>query len=176
MSFQYREPGKVVKDILIAQLGLSQSQVMFSNEKWNIPTVGPLVIVSYLGPSKTINSTDTWVDDGAGGLKEVQTVTSFDTIEIQILGYKTPSIRAFRTLIPMAFNSLFAQAQAELWNMSIALNPGPMQDTSYVEGTEMITRYTTTIQATSINENTQPVPDIYTDFSKAIPPKLVVNA
>lgn len=173
-TFNYREPIKVVRDILVSQLGLTESQVVFSNEKWNIPTVGPLVVLSYL-TSVTLNSTDTWVDQGAG-LQEVQTVTLFDTIQVQVLGFKTPTIRALRTLIPMAFNSLLAQGQCELWNMSIAVNPGPMQDTSYLEGTEMITRYTVPINVTSINQKLQTVPDIYTDFSKAIPPQVVVNA
>jgi hypothetical protein len=176
MSFTYLEPGRVVGSIIQNQLGLTGSQIMFTNEKWFLPTVGPAVFVSYLGPSRTIASTDICVPDGFGGLMEVQTVTSFDVIQIQILGYETASIRGYRTMIPAAFNSIYAQSIQEQYTMSISINPGPMIDASYLDSTAMVTRYITTVQATSINQFVPPPPQIYTDFSKAIPPQVLVNA
>eukprot|EP00697_Spironema_sp_BW2_P003324 gnl/Spiro4/14448_TR7782_c0_g1_i1.p3 gnl/Spiro4/14448_TR7782_c0_g1~~gnl/Spiro4/14448_TR7782_c0_g1_i1.p3 ORF type:complete len:177 (-),score=0.01 gnl/Spiro4/14448_TR7782_c0_g1_i1:615-1145(-) len=169
----YQDPALTIQQILMAQLGLSNTQVMYTNEKWNIPTVGPLVLVSYLGPSKVICTTDSTIPT-ENGLTELQTVTVLDTIEVQVFGYNTAQIRSLRNQIQVAFNSLNSQALQEKWQIQIARNPGTMTEASYLEGTSMVTRYITTVQVTSINQFTPPVPDYYDIFT--IPPPVTVNA
>lgn len=78
--------------------------------------------------------------------------------------------------IEFSINSLLSEAQQEMWQMNIAKFPGPFLDTSFIEETAMINCFTTTLKTTSVNQKMLPVVDYYTDFSKAVPPQLVVNA
>jgi hypothetical protein len=52
--------------------------------------------------------------------------------------------------IAMALGSFYSQQQQELYNMQIARHPAPFVDTSFLEETEMITRYTTSVKTTSL--------------------------
>lgn len=173
-AFVYREPGKIVADILQSEMGLAEGQVMFTNQKYFIPTDGLLIVVSYVGPSKAIANVNEWIDDGFNGLNEIQSVTMAHLIQIDIMAYgNEPRVR--KEEIAMALHSLFSQSQQEKFNMNIARQPGAFMDTSFLEATEIVTRYSTTIITTSLNVKQKAVSDIYTDFSRAVPPLLTVN-
>lgn len=173
--FVYREPAKIVQDILQSELSLSDGQVMFTNQKYLIPTNGLFIVVSYIGPSKVMSCADEWVDDGFGGLTEIQSVVLFHTLQIDIMSYDD-SARVRKEEIAMALRSLFSESQQELYCMQIARQPGAFTDTSFLEDTKMMTRYTTTVATSSVNRKQKPVGDFYTDFTRAVPPKVVVNA
>lgn len=162
-TFVYREPGKIVADIIQSEMELTDGQVMFTNQKIFIPTDGIFVNVSYVGPAKVIASQNEAIDDGADGLLEVQSITMLHMIQIDILGFGN-EIRTRKEEIVMALRSLFSQTQQDTYQMQIARQPGMFMDTSFLEETKMITRYTTTIITTSANQKTKQVSDIYTSF------------
>lgn len=157
MAFTYREPGKIVADVLQSELELKASQVTFTNQKWNIPTKGILIVVSYVGPSKVIANLNEWQDDGDGGLNEVQSLTMAHMVQIDILGYGN-DVRTRKEEIAMALRSIFSQQQQELYNMQIARQPSGFMDTSFLEETKMCTRYTTTIITTSVLQKVKGTP------------------
>lgn len=175
----YREPGLVVQDILQSELGLTAGQVMFTNQKYEIPTVGLLIVVSYIGPSKVISNQNEWGSDGAGGLTEIQSLCMLHQLQIDIMAFNNPSgtndARTRKEEIAMAIHSLFSQSQQELYSMQIARQPGPMMDTSFLEETEILTRYTCTLATTSALQKSKPA-NYYSDFSRAVPPLLTTNA
>lgn len=176
----YKEPAAIVGDILLQELELNPGQVMFSNQKYFIPTIGLFLPISYVGPSKAISSVNTWEDDGSGGLNEVQSVVMAHMIQIDIMAYNKPGeineARTRKEEIIMALHSIYSQSQQEKYSMQIARQPSAMIDTSFLEETEMMTRYTCTIFTTSLKVKIKGINDFYTDFSRAVPPQLIVNA
>lgn len=170
----YLEPAKVVREILKNQLGLTDDRIMFTNQKNFIPTDGLYVNVSYVGPGKVIGPVTEWVDDGAGGLTEKLSMTMTDMIQIDILGMNNEP-RTRRNDIVLALASIYSEMQQEKYGMQLARQPMSFLDTSFVEETKMVTRYTTTIFVTSIYQKDQPLGDFYIDFSRAVPPLLAAN-
>ncbi len=181
LPFVYREPFLIVADVIQNQLDLNPGQVMATNQKYEIPTKGMFIAVSYVGPSKIIANINEWIDDGAGGLNELQSITMLHMIQIDIMGYCesddiTQDVVRRKEEVAMALNSIYSEQQQEAYNMNIARHCSPFLDTSFLEETKMITRYTTTVMTTSVNRKKQPITDFYTDFTRAVPPTLVVNA
>jgi hypothetical protein len=171
--FTYREPAKIVADIIQQAMGLTAGQVMLSNQKNFIPIAGPLIVLSYIGPSKVISNVDEWTDVG-GVFTEIQSVTMQHLLQIDIMSYDS-SARTRKDEIIFAIRSLLSEAQQELYQMNIARQPGPFLDTSFLEETKRVTCYTTTLATVSVNQKSQPVGDYYVDFSRAVPPQIVVN-
>ena len=174
MSFLYREPAKIVADVIQQSMGLMASQVVLSNQKIFIPTPGPLIVVRYVGPSKIISNVDEWTDI-AGTFTEVQTMCMWHLLQIDIMSYDDTA-RLRKEEIAFAVNSLLSEAQQEMFNMNIANFTGSFLDTSFLEETKRITCYTTTISTTSVLMKQQPVQDYYVDFTRAVPPQIAVNA
>lgn len=180
-DFIYREPGLIIQDILQNQLGLDEGQVMYTNQKYEIPVDGMFIAVSYVGPSKTIASIDEFIPDGAGGLIEQQSINMLHLIQIDIMSYNQSAepdqdVTIRKEEVAMAMRSLYSEAQQEIYNMNVARHCGAFLDTSFLEETKMVTRYTTTIMTTSVTRKAQPVRDYYSDFSRAVPPTVVINA
>lgn len=158
----YREPGKIIRDILISEMELKDSQVRFTNQKFNIPTKGLLIVLSYVGPSKSISNMNEWENDGAEGLIEVQSVTMLHLVQIDILGYGY-DVRTRKEEMILALRSVFSQQQQELYQMQIARMPSGLLDTSFLEETKICTRYTMTIITTSLLQKRKTI-DSYAAF------------
>lgn len=161
-DFVYREPGKIVQDIIQSEMELSDGQVLFTNQKYFIPTDGLFIAVSYIGPSRVIASNSEWEDDGHQGLNEVQTITMLHMLQIDILSYGDEA-RTRKEEVAMAMTSFFSQQQQEKYSMQIARHAGSFLDTSFLEETKMITRYTTTVMTTSVNRKVKAI-DSYASF------------
>lgn len=173
-DFIYREPGKIVQDIIQHELDLVDGQVMFTNQKYFIPTDGLFIVVSYLGPSKAIAVNSDWVDNGAG-LIERQTLNMDHWLQVDIMSYDDTA-RTRKEEIIMAIQSIYAEQQQEQYAMNIARHCGPFMDTSFLEETKIMTRYTTTLRTKSVLRKEKAIVDIYTDFSRAVPPQVTVDA
>ena len=171
-TFLYREPALIVQDLIQQSMGLTDAQVIFSNEKIFIPTIGPLVVVRYIGPSKIICSVDEF--DSVNNV-EVQSLTMAHRLQIDIMSYDTTA-RLRKDEIAFAINSILSESQQELYNMYIAKFTGAFMDTSFLEETKRVYCFTTDLATISVNQKTQPTGDYYQDFSKAVPPQVVVNA
>lgn len=174
-DFVYREPSKIVQDIIQHEMELANGQVMSTNQKFFIPTDGLFINISYVGPARVIASLDEWADNDKSEFTETQSITMLHMLQIDIMSYDD-SARTRKEEIIFAVHSLFSEAQQEMFAMQIARQPGPFVDSSFLEATKMITRYTTTIVTTSVNRKIKPVGDYYTDFSRAVPPTLAVDA
>lgn len=160
-DFVYREPGKIVQDIIQSEMGLLDGQVMFTNQKIFIPTDGLYIVVSYVGPSKVVAVNSGW--DGTGlDLVEVQSINMLHMIQIDIMSFDDEA-RTRKEEIAMALNSIFSEQQQELYNMQIARHIGAMIDRSFLEETKMVTCYTMTVLTSSVNRKTKNV-DYYSNF------------
>lgn len=169
-GFVFREPAKIIADVLQTELGLDEGRVMLSNQKINIPTDGLFVVVSYVGPGRVIACNSDTTDAGAAGLLEIQTVNVLNMVQIDIMSFGNEA-RTRKDEIAMALRSVYSQQQQEKFSMQIARQPGAMMDTSYLEGTQILSCYTTTIVTTSLNRKEKSVDffdtfrgaDLYTD-------------
>lgn len=162
-DFVYREPLLIVADVIQSEMDLDDGQVMATNNKFEIPTKGLFVAVSYIGPGKPIANCNDTEDDGVGGLIEVQSLAMRHLIQIDIMSFGSEA-RTRKEEIAMALFSLFSQGMQEKYAMSIARMPGVIMDTSYLEGAQILTRYTTTIVTSSVNKKRKAVAS-YNSFS-----------
>lgn len=170
-DFVYREPAKILRDILVEEMDLDAGQVMLSNQKFNIPTTGLYIVISYVGPSKVLSRMSELQDNGLGGQSEVQSIVMLHLLQIDIMAYNDPeggnAARTRKEEIAMAISSIYAQQQQEQYAMQIARHPGPFMDTSFLEETEMMTRYTTTLMTTSVNRKMKDTDEYYDTFPGA---------
>lgn len=179
-AFVYREPAKVILDILKSEMDLDDSQILLSNQKYKIATNGLFIYLSYVGPSKTIARSSELVDGVGGAVNELQSVTTLDQIQIDILAYNDPAggnqARTRKEEIAMALGSILSQQLQEQYHIQLSRNIAPIVDTSYLEETAMMTRFTTTVMAESIMRKSKVTTRYYSDFSRAVPPLLTANA
>lgn len=173
------EPGQVLRNILLEELDLQPAQILFTNQKFFIPVSGLFIAISYVGPAKVITRNSELVADTFGGQLEVQSATLLYMMQIDIMAYNDPKggnqARARFAEIPMAIASIFSEQQQELYAMQIARHTTSILDTSFLEETEMVTRYTMTLMATSAIQKQASTNEYYDDFTKAVPPLLTVN-
>lgn len=191
------EPILVLADVIKSGLGLAQGQVMTGYPKFNIPTVGLYIVLTYKF-SQIIGSSDVYVDDAGiqvaqpynplaggtppdptGGLTEVQSVTVLHEIQIDIMAFNnddgTNDARSRKEEVAMAINSLYSEQSQEVNNLQIARQPTPFRDTSFLEETEFLQRYTSDVRVTAAVSKSMPA-DYYSDLSRAVPPLVTVNA
>jgi hypothetical protein len=166
-----RAPIRVIRDILLSELDLDETQIMFSNQKYEIPTVGLYIVISYLGPATLITRMSELVPDGFGGMTELQSATWLHRIQIDAMAYNTPAggndARDRKEEIAMALGSIYAEQLQEQYSMQIARNIAPFTDTSFLEETEMMTRYTTLVNTTSLTRKQKSTNEYYDTFPGA---------
>lgn len=168
------EPIKILADIIQHEMALANGQVMLAYQKFNIPTTGLLIILTNTGASAIIGSTNTWEDDGAAGLTEVKTLTILDSVQIDVMSFGSEA-RTRCMEVAMAIHSFYSEQQQEANEMQIARQPGPFNDTSTLESTEFLQRYTTSVKITSAM-TLRKAADYFSDLSRAVPPLLTVDA
>jgi hypothetical protein len=176
MTSTFRDPIKVVADILAHELPLDAGYIMLNDEKWNIPKDNSIFIaLSYIGPNKVIANTN----EMDSALQENQTVTAQDVIQIDMMSYGSgvTGARARKHEIAMALGSMYSQQAQERYQCQIARNPSPILDVSNLEGTGMLKRFTTTIAVTALFTKSKAAeyfetfeqPEIYSDPEVIIP-------
>lgn len=139
-----KEPIKVVRDVLINQLGLGDDHVMLAYQKFDIPPDNSLYIaLSYLdgSPIASVNSWDPAVE------QEIQEVTLRDAIQIDMMSFGSAA-RLRRPEVIAALGSVYSQQQQQANDMQIAILPTPWLNASSLEETQFLTRFTNTIAAT----------------------------
>lgn len=148
-TFTYREPIKVLADILAYELILANGQVMLKDQKFNIPSnPGLFISLEYLGPSKVISSTNR-TDMFVTPPMERQAVTTLWTVQVDTMSFNEEA----RTRLPeisAAINSVYSQQLQERYQLSIAKNPSPFSDASSLEATANLKRYTALVLITAL--------------------------
>jgi hypothetical protein len=164
----YLEPAKVIGTILKAKLAPlipegAPFNVMMSYQKFKIPTKGVLIVMSYLGGRSMTN--DEFIGIGIGGMTEVQSSVNHDLIQVDMMGFGSEP-RLLRSPLVMALNSLASEQAQELYGIMIGRMPSDMKDVSALESTEYLTRYTITVQTTSLFVQSSDVGNDYYDQFK----------
>jgi len=144
-----REPIKVIADIFAHELPLDAAHITLNDEKWNIPKdEGIFMHLSIIGPSKPISS-GSELDTSVTPPIERQRMTSLEAIQVDFMSYNTDA-RTRHNEIGMALASFYSKQAQEANNLQIAKLTTPLNDTSSLEGTGMLKRFTTTISVTAL--------------------------
>lgn len=149
MAFEYREPIKVLADIIQHELGLADGRVMLADQKFNIANQKGLYIsLEYVNPGKIIANINT-PDMTVNPPVEVQSVTSVSVVQVDMMSFDETA-RTQMDDVAMALNSTYSVQQQERYQLQISRNPAPFNDNSNLEITAMLKRYTTTVTITSM--------------------------
>ena len=165
MTTTYREPAKVIADILTAVIapilpdGVGMTCAM-SNQKYDIPTDGILFVFSYIS-GKAIGTTDE--ASFSGSAIETQSATMHDMVQIDMMSFDNTA-RIMRGPVLMALNSIISQQLQEKYAMRIGKIPTQWNDASDLEETKMLTRYVMTVQTTSVQRITANLGDYFDTF------------
>jgi hypothetical protein len=163
-----REPIKAIYDVLtqtMTNFGLSPANVVLAYQRYEIPTAGPLAVLTTV-LTKLIGSSDVYPALGPNpddGVFEQQTISVLETIQIDVLAFDD-SARQLRFPIWMALNSYASQSEGEAYALQIPRQSGMWHDTSYLEAAGFLQRYTTQVKVSSVQTLPPPTPDYYNSF------------
>ena len=146
----YPEPILVVADIIQTWMNLNPGQVMLAYQKFNIPTNGLFIVLTQVADQE-IGGDNFIQDDGRGGQEEVGQDYIVSDIQIDVLSFDDEA-RQRRREVMMALRSIYSQQQQVQNLIRIAPNLMPMMDSSFLELTKYINRFTARIRVTAVDE------------------------
>lgn len=150
-------------------LHLGESQVILARQKFEIPPDSSLLVVLSLEEPKYIGNNVKTINDPALGMRDVQYVTLRDLVQIDILAMTNPKTganeaRDKRNQVMLALNSSLCEQTQEMLQYSLARNPISFANTSALEATQFLERYTATL-AVTYSEEAEQFPTYFDSFN-----------
>lgn len=156
----FREPVKIIADILSHQMNLDPSRIFIYNDGRTLPKDDGLYIVLYVHRTPPYGS-KTEYKETAEGLIEVQSLNFQQTIIASAVSKSTEARqRAYE--VQMAVNSTYSQQMQEKYGCHIS-RIAPVQDLSFLETTSRLNRFDTTVVVLAAVEK-ETVVDYYDQF------------
>lgn len=142
-----------VAGIIRSCLRLGAAQVILARQKYEIPPDSSLLVVLSLEDMRAIANNVRTVDDPQLGMRDEQYLTIRDMIQIDVLAMTDPKTgmnqaRDLRNQVLLALNSTYAEQAQEAVQYSLARIPVSFANTSSLEATQFLERYTATIAVT----------------------------
>ena len=164
---KYTEPLKVIADILQTKLGLKAGRVMLYNQKYNIPKDDKIfIMVGEEDNDVYAASTNTMDTPDGSGYEERNDVLVRATAVIDVLS-AGPEARERKHEVIMALNSIYSQQMQELNSLRIANLPVGFVNTSDLEASQMLNRFTIKFNILYRKSNKNSV-DYYDTFKTAV--------
>ncbi len=163
-----REILQILGDVIQQQLGLRDDQVILAYQKFKIPPTGDLLVVLSIVDSKFIGINDKYAPSDKLGVIETQVATVRDLIQIDIMSMSDKA-RKSKNHVVMALSSIQSEQEQEAGSFQIASLPMNFINTSSLEETQFLERYTATI-AVVHGETQEQVPSYFDKFNGAEPP------
>jgi hypothetical protein len=158
------EPLKILRSVIVSELGLDDSRVLIYNTKFNLPSdEGLFVVLSFLA-SKTVSSGKRY-EDATGGLLEVQETILSDSVAVDVFSQSTIA-RDRRHEVIWALNSDAMQSACELNTLKVGDLPNEFMDLSFVEANARLNRYRLTFRVSHLERREKLVP-YYGTFTNA---------
>ncbi|MDE2019614.1 MAG: hypothetical protein KGJ13_04685 [Patescibacteria group bacterium] len=169
-----REPVKVIADILASELDLDDQHIAMAYQKYDIPNDGLFVVLGYLGPSSVV-ANQNYFDSAINS--EVQETLMLHRIQIDLMSMAPDnSARIRKEEIPMALRSFYSQRLQSQYKIGVYWNTGDFADTTSLEETAMLNRYTMRVFVNALHRKVKTTP--YLDnfpISVTAPPTTTVN-
>jgi hypothetical protein len=165
---------KVLASLIQTELGLADDRVMLGNQKWRIPPDdGLYIVVQYLGGGRTFGSySKQVVDPQTTELLEVMSVNMMELYQVDAISRDNSARLRSWEIISVMTGTPAQQAQEEN-AFKIAKLPNSFVDTSELEASARLFRYTLAFSVIRSYTKTKPV-QTFTVFQNP-PKKLIVN-
>jgi hypothetical protein len=145
---EWREPVKVLADVLKDELALASGQIMLGYQNWPIPkNAGMFVAISTVSTKPV--GTNNFLRDAEGGAEEVQQIVSAEVVQIDAMSFDNTA-RTRKEEILLALGSMRCQRAMIENHMQIARIPQNFLNASTLEETGMLKRFTVTLVIQSI--------------------------
>lgn len=165
------EPIKNIRDILLAELGLKDEQVMLNNQRFAIPPDDRLYLTISLLGSRTFAVRNKFEEDSTTGeLHEHQGINRQEMVSLMVFS-KSSAARERNWEIAPALSSVRAEQSMAKYSYSIGRLPTTMNDASEKEGTSRLNRYSLTFNVLVKYEKIKPV-EFFDEFAG---PLLITN-
>lgn len=160
-----RDICKSILDILKSEMQLENNQCWLYNSAWKIPADNRMYVVVSLDSQKVIG-TKVFYEENENGLEEILGSNLQASLSIDILSYDNSAMERKEEIL-LALNSTFAQQIQEKYSFSIARNSFSFTNTSEVENSAMLNRYTLNFNVTYKTEKRKNV-EYYDSFSEKV--------
>jgi len=165
MLDDYREPAKVVADILQSEMELDAGHCLLGDQEWDLPSDRGLFAVVFDDAQHTIGTT-TEMDQTGPLPAEVQKHASIHDIRIEIMSFDN-SARTRKVEVSMALTSFFAQQKMEEYNCQISRPQAPTNATE-TEVTGRLHRYVIRVRVTCLQTKTKTSAQYFDKFNGAV--------
>jgi len=157
-----KEAIEVIANIIDNELTLETGQVVIYNQKYNLPAdQGLHITVGYL--STKVIANNNYPVDATVDMNETQQVAVNHQVQIDCMS-AGPLARLAAIEILMALNSVYAQRLCEQYNIRISRIPSQFNDTSILEASAILNRFTLTITVDALYSRTKTLSDYNTTF------------
>lgn len=155
---------KAICNIIQTEMNLGENNVWIYNQKRDIPNdFGLYIVVSEVG-STLIGSKLAY--DTTNGFEEVQSVHSLNSVDINIFS-RSSQARTRKNEVIMALNSTYSQQVQEANSFSIGRISSSFTNTSELEETAEMNRFTINFNVTNMTQKRKAV-NYYDTFSKNV--------
>lgn len=157
-----------IAGVIRRSLHLSGEQVILARQKYEIPSDSSLLVVLSLEEPRPIGNNSRTVPDAALGMKENQYLSMRDLVQIDVLAMTNPKTganeaRDKRNQVVLALQSVLSEQEQESLQYSLARVPASFANTSALEATQFLERYTATV-AVFYGEEADQYPSYFDSF------------
>lgn len=135
---------------------------MLAYQKFNIPTDGLFIVLSPVTDQEIARESNLEVQQDSSEA-EVFRVLALHEIQIDVMSFDDQA-RLRRLEIPMAMSSIYSEQKQEENAIQIARNMSPMINTSFLELSKNLSRYTTRVKLTAVTTLVHGDPNYYSNF------------
>lgn len=167
-TVQAKEPIKVLAEILQAEMGMAEGQLMLGLENWKIPPNTGLYIALFYGNEEVVGSNN---DFDPESNTEIQSVAMLHTVSIEAMSFDS-SARLRKEEILMALNSMRAENVLSDNLMRIGQLPQGFLPIPELEETKQLNKYRITFAMNALHQKVKPA-DYYDKFPA---PKVIFDA
>jgi hypothetical protein len=144
----WREPVKVLADVIQEELELDDAHIVLTNEKWPIPPDEGIYVAIGTMSVKVVGNNN-FLRPIVGDAEEVRQIVVDELVQIDVMSFNSDArIRKEEILMALA-SQVCLRAQAE-YQFQIARVPTGFVNASSLEETKILNRFTTTIVIKSI--------------------------
>ena len=162
-DISFREPIKVLADIIAHEMELTPGQIMLKNQKWFVPDTGLYVALGYIS-SRAIGNSSRQVDSPEG-MTELMEVNMNHLVQVDIMSPgEDPAARLRKEEVLLALASIYSEQKQTEHGIQIGRLPMDLLDASSLEEPGMLNRFTTTFRITATHRKQKATADYYDQF------------
>jgi hypothetical protein len=145
MSITFKEPDKILADIITVFMGIDATRVVLYDENWSPPKDQGIYITIQTDPTDITGVSQKYNKDT--GANE-SSLSAFQRLSVNITSRDRTALQRKEEVV-MALTSIYSQQQQELQQVRI-FREGPILDLSFIEGAKALHRYQIPVKITFV--------------------------